>query len=233
MRGHIDTKEDDGKSGIPLQLSSIWSRKKEGKKHKRNRTAFSTLSRQSLLIAEARLAENLQRSSTELEKEDHIHIALIALDSQLSSAIDYIHESNNTWLEERFERLNSVTTPRALRFKMQDLEGMSDKDLEVYDDNAKILKRVKNKELTGKLLPRKSDVITDIFKSLFDGSEATLRKQELLGLITISLNHFGLNNLVLKSCLKEFSKESHKIVLKVMKKHVVDSDLVNVYVVFY
>ena len=46
-------------------------------------------------------------------------------------------------------------------------EEMSDKDLEVYDDNAKILKRVKSKELTGKLLPRKSDVIKDIFKSLF------------------------------------------------------------------
>ena len=225
MRGHIDTKEDDGKSGIPLQLSSIWSRKKEGKKHKRNRTAFSTLSRQSLLIAEARLAENLQRSSTEIEKEDHIHIALIALDSQLSSAIDYIHESNNTWLQERFKRLNSVTTPRALRFKMQDLEEMSDKDLEVYDDNAKILKRVKSKELTGKLLPRKSDVIKDIFKSLFDGK--TLRKQQLLGLILIALNHFGLNNLVLKSCLKEFSKECHKFVLEVMKKHVSELDLVN------
>ena len=87
-------KEDDGKV-VFHQLSSIWSRKKEGK-HKRNRTAFRRC--QTITSDRDRLAENLQRSSTEIEKEDHIHIALIALDSQLSSAIDYIHESNNIWL---------------------------------------------------------------------------------------------------------------------------------------
>ena len=223
--------KETGDEGIPLQLSSIWTttKKKESKKYKRNRAAFSTLSRQSLLIAEARLAENIERAASEREKEDHIHRALIALDSQLSSAIEYIHESNNTWLEERFKRLNSVSTPRALRFKFGDLERMMDENLREYDDDAEILKRVNNIDWTGKMLPRKSDVIKDTLVSLFDGKKEGSRKQKLLSLILIALNHFGLTHLVLKSCLGKFSKECRKIVIRVMRKHVLDSDLVNMY----
>jgi hypothetical protein len=218
--------EKEESHGILLQESSIWKTPKR-KKRRERMTAFSTLSRQSLLISVARLAEDIARSKTERVKEDHINSALIALESQLQTAIDYIHESNNMWLKERFDRLNSITTERALKLTFRDIAN--GRGLQNYESTSDIMKRIQDIEWASKLLPRKSDTVKYLLKSLCNEKNLDDRKQNVLHTILVSLNHLGMKHMVLRCRLNNFSYECRKVIIRVLRKHVVEPELLNVY----